>query len=54
VFHQWWTRWQGKTDPQGRCEVRAFLGKHRVTADGKEAIVHLKRGEEKKLVSVRR
>ena len=30
VFKQWWTTWQGKADAQGRCEVRAFYGRHRV------------------------
>lgn len=51
VFRQWWTRWQGKTDAQGRCEVRAFFGKHRVTAGGKERIVELKPTEPKRQVS---
>ena len=51
VFRQWWTRWQGKADAQGRCELRAFFGKHRVTAGGKERIVELKRAEPKQQVS---
>ena len=51
VFQQWWTRWQGKADAQGRCQVRAFFGKHRVTADGKEIIVDLKRKEQTNQVS---
>ena len=38
VFRQWWTRWQGKADAQGRREVRAFFGKHRVTAGGREVV----------------
>lgn len=45
VFGRWWTRWQGRADAQGRCEVRAFFGQHRVTADGQESIVQLKRKE---------
>ena len=36
IFRQWWARWQGKADAQGRCEVRVFFGKHRVTAGGQE------------------
>ncbi len=51
VFRQWWTRWQGKADARGRCEVRAFFGKHRVTADGKERVVELKQAEPKRRVS---
>ncbi len=39
VFKQWWTTWQGKADAAGRCEVRAFYGRHRVTAGGKETVV---------------
>ena len=45
VLRQWWTRWEGRADAQGRCEVRAFYGKHRVTSGDKTAIVDLKRTE---------
>lgn len=45
VFKQWWTNWQGRADAQGRCEVRAFFGRHRVTVGGKETVVNLKRAE---------
>lgn len=51
VFQQWWTRWQGKADAQGRCEIRAFFGKHRVTVAGKEQVVELKPAEPKRPVS---
>jgi GH35 family endo-1,4-beta-xylanase len=51
VFRQWWTRWEGKADAQGRCEVRAFFGKHRVTAGGKDQIVELKPADPKRQVS---
>jgi endo-1,4-beta-xylanase len=51
VFRQWWTRWQGKADAQGRCELRAFFGKHRVTAGGEEKVVELKRAEPKQQVA---
>ena len=54
VFKQWWTTWQGKTDAQGRCEVPAFYGRHRVTAGGKEVVVSLKRSEQTKSVSFKR
>lgn len=45
VFKQWWTNWRGQADAQGRCEVRAFFGKHRVTVAGQEKIVHLRSTE---------
>jgi len=43
VYREWWTDWTGTADANGRCEVRAFLGKHRITAGGKESVVHLTR-----------
>lgn len=53
VFKEWWTRWQGKADAQGRCEVRAFYGRHRVTVGGKDVTVELKRSEGSKSVTVK-
>ncbi len=53
VFKQWWTTWRGRTDSQGRCEVQAFYGQHRIAAGGKEAVVSLKRSEQTKRVSLR-
>jgi endo-1,4-beta-xylanase len=53
VFKQWWTTWRGQTDAQGRCEVRAFYGKHRITSGGKEVVISLKRSEQTKTVSLR-
>jgi endo-1,4-beta-xylanase len=53
VFKQWWTTWRGQTDARGRCEVRAFFGKHRVTAGSKELVVELKRHEPTRQVSFR-
>jgi GH35 family endo-1,4-beta-xylanase len=41
VFRQWWTRWQGNTDAQGKCQVRAFYGQHRVKAGDKEKVISL-------------
>jgi endo-1,4-beta-xylanase len=53
VFGQWWTRWQGRTDARGRCEVRAFYGQHRIKAGGKEEIVTLRKSEGSRVVSFR-
>ncbi len=52
VFKQWWTTWRGQTDAQGRCEVRAFFGRHRVTAAGREVVVNLKSAEPTQAVSL--
>jgi GH35 family endo-1,4-beta-xylanase len=43
IFKQWWTKWSGRADAQGRCEVPAFFGRHRVTATGKATVVDLKK-----------
>ncbi len=32
VRQDWWTRWQGATDATGQAALRAFHGRHRVTA----------------------
>jgi GH35 family endo-1,4-beta-xylanase len=45
VFERWWTRWQGRTDGQGRCELRAFYGRHKIRAGDKERIVDLRKIE---------
>lgn len=44
VFDKWWTRWQGRTGLNGRCEVRAFYGKHRVTVGSHVSVVDVKQG----------
>ena len=53
VYGKWWTRWSGRADAQGRCDVRAFFGAHRVTAGGRESTVELKRKEASKTVFLR-
>ncbi len=53
VFRQWWTNWTGQAGAQGRCEVSAFFGRHRVTAGGKEVVVNLKRAQPVQRVSLR-
>jgi len=41
VYRTWWTDWKGKSDDQGRCEVRAFYGRYRVTTEGQSEVVDL-------------
>ncbi len=53
VLNQWWTKWHGRTDAQGRCEVRAFFGKHRVTVGGKEVVVDLPKAQGTKAVALK-
>lgn len=53
VFKDWWTRWEGKADAQGRCEVPAFFGSHRVSAGGKEKVVELKKSDPTGRVSLK-
>jgi GH35 family endo-1,4-beta-xylanase len=53
VFNEWWTRWEGKTDANGRCEVPAFFGTYKVSADGKTKTVELKKSEGQATVELR-
>lgn len=53
VFGQWWTRYSGRTDGHGRCEVRVFYGRHRVTVGDKPYIVDLSRLSGKATVTAR-
>ena len=53
VFGQWWTRWHGRTDAQGHCELQAFYGQHRVTAAGKQLVVDLKQMTGRNTASLR-
>jgi GH35 family endo-1,4-beta-xylanase len=52
VYKEWWTNWRGRADSRGRCEIRAFFGKHRITAGGKEVVVHLKPSQPTRTVSI--
>jgi GH35 family endo-1,4-beta-xylanase len=52
VLDEWWTRWRGRADAWGRCELRVFFGTHRVEAGGKSIEVTLSREEGSKKVRV--
>ncbi len=47
IFKQWWTRWEGKADANGRCRVRAFYGKYAVTcgAEPKQVLLSKEKGQ---------
>ncbi len=51
VFREWWTSWHGRTDDRGRAEVRAFYGRHRVFANGKEPVVNLRKTDGRQTVN---
>jgi len=41
IFKEWWTRWEGTADENGRCEVPAFFGIHRIVTGDRELVVAL-------------
>jgi len=52
VYEEWWTRFEGKADAAGRCEVPAFFGRHRVEADGKAVEATLAKAEGSKSIRI--
>jgi len=52
VLNKWWTRWTGTADQQGRAELRAFYGTHKITVNGKETVVTLTKAEGSKTVNL--
>jgi endo-1,4-beta-xylanase len=53
LFREWWTKWEGRTDDKGQCEIPAFFGEHRVMADDKAIEVKLSRANGRRQVSFR-
>jgi len=43
VYETWWTRWRGKADASGRCQVRAYFGSHDLRVGDKAREVALQR-----------
>ncbi|MGQ9634637.1 MAG: endo-1,4-beta-xylanase [Bryobacteraceae bacterium] len=52
IYRQWWTRWSGTAGSDGLAVVRAFFGKHRVTVNGKQTVIEMKRAEGSKVVDL--
>ncbi len=52
VMNTWWTRWTGAANADGWVAVRAFYGKHRVTANGKQVVIDLTKAEGTKAVEL--
>ncbi len=53
IYGEWWTDWDGTADDQGRCEIRAFFGKHKITAGNRDQVVNLTKAEPRRTVSFR-
>lgn len=53
IFKEWWTHWTGKADANGRCEIPAFYGTHRVTVGNRVATVQLKKADGTATVKLR-
>ncbi|HCU18921.1 MAG TPA: glycoside hydrolase [Bacteroidales bacterium] len=41
VFDEWWTRFKGKSNDEGYCIIRAFLGDHKIKVNGVEKMIEL-------------
>ncbi len=53
IYNEWWTRWEGHADAQGRCEVPAFFGTHLVTVGTRQVTVQLPKSAGKATVDLR-
>ncbi|MFC1539657.1 hypothetical protein ACFL6H_09545 [Candidatus Latescibacterota bacterium] len=52
VFDEWWTTWDGTTDRNGTCELRAFYGTYEISAGGETITVDFSKQDGNKTVSV--
>ena len=41
VFDEWWTRFEGKSNKEGFCIIRAFFGTHKIKVNGVEKTIEL-------------
>ena len=53
VYGEWWTKAEGQTDAEGKCEIPAFYGTFKITCGGQEKAVVLKKNEGSAMVSFR-
>jgi len=54
VYETWWTRWTGKADKSGLCEVPAYFGRHIVKVGAHSQEVNLPRSVGKITVDTRK
>jgi GH35 family endo-1,4-beta-xylanase len=52
VLGEWWTDWEGDADEDGRCEVKAFYGRHLIVAGDKRATAALDKGQRNRTVAL--
>jgi GH35 family endo-1,4-beta-xylanase len=52
VFRKWWTDFKGTADNKGVCEIKVFLGQHKITAGGKEQVINLTKPETRTLIDI--
>ena len=45
IYNEWWTRWEGELDAEGRAEVPAFFGRHQITSISKVVVVEWRKVE---------
>lgn len=43
IFDEWWTRYNGKSNEEGYCIIRAFFGTHKIKVNGVEKVIELKK-----------
>jgi endo-1,4-beta-xylanase len=55
VFNQWWTKWEGKADKNGMCELRGFCGDYEITVNyhGKITKQHCSLTNNRKMIEVK-
>ncbi len=53
VRNKWWTRWTGTAGADGLANVRIFYGKHKVTVNGKESLIELRKVDGSKRTDLR-
>jgi GH35 family endo-1,4-beta-xylanase len=51
IYREWWTRWSGIVGPDGRCEIPAFFGTHRVTVGDHVTTVVLRKADGSAIVA---
>ena len=43
VYNEWWTRWDGKLDAEGRAEIPAYYGTHQITSGDTTLTIDLRK-----------
>ncbi|MFP4380079.1 MAG: endo-1,4-beta-xylanase [Candidatus Sumerlaeia bacterium] len=54
VFEKWWTNWKGQTDDAGKATLRAYYGRHEITANGQTRTVEFPAKSEALTIDLRK